>query len=361
LSPGLHRRSWLALALVAAAAPGCRHAQPPPLRFVDSPAFAEVRRSTFGLLERDLDGDALSDVVVADKSGDAWAAVAYRHTRNEQGDQWTRACRGEAVSGAELDRILFVEMEDGPLVLLVAAEENPDEVIQSFVLVDAAAGCATVAADRLTLTRPGGALVAPDSVPAGVVVGAQSKGLKLVDRPSVVHLEGAEGPVDLLVSVRVRELGGPRATPNVGEAVVALLEPRQLTVTAATDTAAAPVLPELSDGDDATSLALRRGEGGRVRLAAAAPLVALEVHHGCTGEEAAPPLALRSGSGPAVILGTVPAADAFVRAVGRSHGGAAGRRRDLILLRDAAAELQLEIQGADGERCVSEIRGFGYR
>ena len=86
----------------------------------------------------------------------------------------------------------------------------------------------------------------------------------------------------------------------------------------------------------------------------------LEVAHGCFGAEPLP-LSLAAPNEPAVVLGVPPPPGSFVEASGRSVSIAGGGRRDLFVLRTPVTALSVLIGPTDAERCIKEIRAFGWR
>jgi len=341
------------------AALSCAHRPPPakPARFADRAAFVEVRSRAYGMLERDLDGDGLDDAVVGLRVSGGWAAAAFAHTvDDERGHRWHATCQGPVVTGSELGLLAWVEMSDGPLVLVVGDEENPDELVQSLVLIDANEACAARLEERLVLVKPAGEVIAPGSVPAGVLV--RDGALLLTDQPETVTLEGSEGMTSLLQSVRVRRISGTREIVEVEEGMVSFLEPRQVTATWQS-TSEPMTLEMLTDNDDVTGFVARADEVGTLRLIADRAVSLLIVHHGCRGD-ADPRLQLRVGEGSSWALGSPIPPDSFVRAAGRSRGRE-GVRRDLLALREAHRELELELGPVERTRCVREVRAFGFK
>lgn len=337
----------------------CAHRPPPsspPLAFPDSQAFAEVRSRAYGLMVRDLDGDQLDDAVVALEVAGGWAPAAFFHTVDDEGNhRWRATCQGPAVVGSELSGLAWVEMTGGPLVLMLGDEENPDELIQTVLLVDPMEACAARLEDRMVLVKPAGDVIAPGPIPAGASL--RDEALVLTDRPDTVTLEGPAGASSLLRSVRIRRVFGTREVVEVDEATASFLVARELAVTWQGN-GEPMTLEMLTDGDDVTAFAARADESGTLRLRADGDIVLVVVHHGCSGDDE-PRLSLRAGTGEPWLLGSPVPPESFVRAAGRSRDQG-GVRRDLVALRTPTAELVFGLGPVEQARCIREVRAYGF-
>jgi hypothetical protein len=339
----------------------CAHNPPPkPTPFSKSEAFHKSSSTIYGILERDLDEDGLSEVVVANKTDHGFALSTYRQHPAASGNTWERICDGEVAVGSELEVLSFIEVEDGALALIAAKDDNPDEELQSFVLIDPAAGCATRFKDQLRLPKPADAVITPGAVPAGVIIVEHEPGFRLVDEPRVLHLTAAEGKVDLLTGVRTRLVTGKRREVAVDEAALSFLRPIPIAVHWQASEADPIELFELVDDDATTEFVAKPGVTGTLKIAADAPFVALELVHGCYGGSAAA-LELASEQGTRFVTGEAAAADSFVAANGKSFGDEAGGRHELLALRSAATSLTLSVGPVAAERCLRDVRAFGFR
>ncbi|MBI5509233.1 MAG: hypothetical protein HY903_10820 [Deltaproteobacteria bacterium] len=344
------------LPAVVVALSACAHPQKP-APFANSSAFHAVSGSTYGILERDLDGDQLPDAVVAKKTSHGFAPVFYRQQAREGAAAWARGCEGEVAVGVELDTLTFVDVQDGSLAMLAAAEDNPDEVILSLVVVDLTDDCRTRYKEQLRLPRPAPSVLSPGSVMAGVFVKDGAPGFQLIDRPRVLHLQNADGPVDLLTGVRVRVVAGTRAALVVRPTDASFLAPLVLAASWVPETGEPVALPELVDGDDATAFGLRPGETGVLAVTAPDPLSAIEVVYGCTGEDG-PPLELALLPAAPLTLGSSPAVTSFVAASGRTVIDSNGARHELLALRQATVRLELALGPAAARRCLRGLEGY---
>ncbi|OGQ80945.1 MAG: hypothetical protein A2289_12255 [Deltaproteobacteria bacterium RIFOXYA12_FULL_58_15] len=345
----------MAVSACVALGVACAHTIPPaPVTlFVDSPAFAAVKNHAHGVLARDLDGDGLTDHVTAEKIESGWIAAFHHHQRDEKGDRWQRICESVVVLGEEIDDFRWVEMDDGPLLLLVVNAENPDEIVQSLLLMDPSSGCATRFDDRMLLIRPDGEVIAPGPVPAGIVW--IDHRLHLNDEPQSIPLDGGNHRIELLRSVRVRRVSGSTRTPLVEETIARFLVQQELKVSWQSD-AGSQSLPQLVDGSDVTSFVLRAGEMGQLHIAAENEIVALVIHCGCDGPFG--PLQVRRPGGelwnseaPQPILG-------FVRAWRRTHKSTADWY--LFALEEQNATLTLEVGPQGAQRCLRQVRAYGF-
>jgi hypothetical protein len=347
----------LAVATVAA----CAHRPPAPAGptvFAESAAFAAVSGRAHRILKRDVNGDGVEDAVVALRSDRGWAPAVFAHAVDEDGrHSWRAACEGPAVPGSELGELAWVEMNDGPLLLLVGAEETPDELIQSLVLVDPADHCALRLEERLLLAKPGHQVIAPNSVPAGVRLEAGV--LAISDRPATVRLEGPEGVAAVLTGVRVRRVGGSREVVEVEEANANLLVPRSIVVSWR-GPGEAMELSMLTDGSDRTSFVARPDHAGALRIEANSTVALVLLHHGCGEASGDETLRLRIADEPPWSSGAPVPSGSFVRAAGRTIS-AGGVRRDLLALREPAAEIVMQLGRAESNRCLRQVRAFGFR
>jgi hypothetical protein len=329
------------------------------VRFVASAAFREIDSTVYGALEADLNGDAMPDGIVVQKVGPGFAPAVYMQAvGDEKTTTWSRACTGDGVVGDEIETLRWVEIGGKELVLLAASVQNPDEVVVDGRLFDPRDDCATRYNERLVLTAPNGEVVAPFAVPGGFTV-TDSGVVQIVDRARYLTLGGPEGEVSLLRDVRIRRLEWSGDTlvadsKRVGFLVAREVEARWLRPGA--DPAGAP---ELVDGDDHTAFAIRPDETAALALVAPAPILMLELHHGCPGAEPRP-LELALAGGKPYDTGTRPGSDSFVRASGRGHATIPGVKRDLLALSEPTNEIALAVGPGETERCLREVRAYGF-
>ena len=349
----------LSLALFALVA-SCAHTPlPKPTPFAESAAFHATSGSIYGILERDLDQDGLAEAVVVNKTAHGYAAALFRQAPAASGTLWTRVCDGEVVLGTELEVLSFVEFDDGALALIAAQDENPDEQVEDFVLVDPMDGCTTRLKDRLQLPRPADLVLGPGTVPAGVVVTAGEAGFRLVDEPHMLHLTSADGNVDLLTGVRTRQVRGGHSAVEVHETSQSFLRPTPIAATWQGDGLEPVILDELVDGDSATGFSIRAGTTGRLVVDGAAPLSVVELVHGCYGAPLAP-LEIAAEGGDPFITGVAAAAESFVAASGKSYTDPHGGRHELLALKAPTAQLALSFGPVEAERCIKELRAYGF-
>ena len=319
------------LALLPLMAASCAHQQVKPTPFVKSEAFHAASGSIYGILERDLDKDGLSEAVVINKTAHGFSPAVFRQEPAPNGTTWKHVCDGEVAVGSELEVMSYIDVADGSLALVAAQDENPDEQVQSFVLIDPNDGCATRLKDRLELPLPSESVLAPGSVPAGVLVAQGSPGFRLVDQPRLLHLTSADGSVDLLAGVRVREVAGERAAVTVAESTLTFLKPARLTATWAAGDLEPAALTELVDGDPATGFSVRPEATGALVVEADLVMAVLEVVHGCFGADRTE-LELDPGQGVPFTTGAPASASSFVAATGKSFTDDAGGRHELLAL-----------------------------
>lgn len=217
---GLERRGVVASGVALLTLVACGPKPPPPVAFVDSPAFSHLESRAFGVLK----GEDLS--VVVEKTEEGYRALAF--TRDEAG-AWQGLCAGSFLPAEDLDVMRWVGMEDGRLLLVVGTSATPDMLEQHMELVHVEDNCASRHKEKLRLPVPG-QVVGPGSVPGGITVLAGNGGVRLVDQPKVVTLEGATGDVGLLMGVRARVLSGTAEELQVTERRLGFLHPRQVAV-----------------------------------------------------------------------------------------------------------------------------------
>jgi hypothetical protein len=337
----------------------CAHQPVRPMPFATSTAFHAVSGSIYSILERDLDADGLNEAVVVSKTAHGYVPAAFRQEAAEGMTVWKHVCDGEVALGTELEIVSYIEVADGALALIVAQDENPDEQVQSFVLIDPRDSCATRLKDRLELPLPSDTVLAPGAVPAGVLVATGEPGFKLVDQPRLLHLTSGEGSVDLLTGVRVREVNGSRVGIDVREHMLTFLKPATLTATwRIPDVEAAP-LAELVDGDPTTGLSLRADATGTLVVESDLALAVLELVHGCYGDARAE-LELDVGQGGPFVTGAPAPPTSFVAATGKSFTDSSGGRHELLALREPKQTLAITLGPAGRERCLKELRAFGF-
>lgn len=292
--------------------------------FANSPTFHARSSSIVGLLERDLDGDGLLDVVAAERGDLGFGLVVYMQEAALHGSVWRRTCASGVVPGDELVTLRFVQLDDASTVAVVVGAENPEESIELVRLVDVGRGCAERFAARVRLSASArGGVLAPPGLHGGVHISADGARVSIFDEPRYVQLAAVGGDVQLLTELRRRDLwvetsnastpARPRATlaPIVTrETHLALLVPLVATIewqsagaavggeaavaaagmaagmaagtaTAAVETTPTCPLTELCDANENTSFVARPSDDGALHLSARALIAVLEVHHGC--------------------------------------------------------------------------------
>lgn len=406
MKPGAAAGLGATLAMV-----GCAKPPPPKIAFIDSRTFMAIRANVYGILQTD--GDS-AEAIVVHKTPVGFVPVLYERIGHEQ-QTWSRDCSAPLLHGDELEAMRWIDTDDGQLALVMASDRNPDTVVQHFALLDMSDDCAVRYEEKLRLDVPSGDVIAPASVPGGVAADPDG-GLHIVDQAKLVELQGAEGSVSLLLSVRDRLISGPSKDLQIHQRLRPILLPRKLTVAwtttpepqletpeppeqsssslrhsrvsgnpanppqphmdprfrgddeAKTENSVAlpePLpdsmdLPELTDTDESTAFVIRVGHRGSWRIEADDVLALIELHYGC-GDAAAPALILRRDDR-TYVTGQPPEPNSFVLAAGRTHA-APGKTgwRDLFALRQPAQKLILMIEPSDSkDRCIHELLGFGF-
>jgi hypothetical protein len=336
----------------------CAHPAPP-VRFAASPAFQAIDSTVYGILEADLNNDGLPDGIAVQDVGSGFVPVVYLQAAgNSDGTTWSRDCTGDRVAGEEIETLRWVDVDGRELVLLTASDRNPDEATVDGALFDPRDGCRSRYRETLVLNEPNGVILAPGSVPGGFVI-TDAGSVRLVDRARYLTLGGAEGEVALLRDLRVRDLRwhhGQLVTESQRAVVVV---PRRIEVQWLSPDAGATDAPELLDGDDHTLSAIRPHEVAALALVASEPILMLEIHHGCPAA-ALRPLELAVADSKAYRTGARPEAGSFVRASGRGRVSMPSVQLDLLALLEPTSEIALTIGPTDAERCVREVKGYGF-
>lgn len=366
----------LCMTLVIFLMAACAAKLAPPVPFSQTTAFRDIDSSIFAILEADLNGDGMPDAIVARGVGPGWAPVVYMQTAGVEQTAWSLECTGPVVVGSELGSLRWMNPGSGRLVMLAATTENPDEATEHVVLVDPVDGCAVRFEDHVHLTRPNGAVVAPRGLSGGLLLDGEDGSLRIVDRPSYLTLDAAEGEVALLTKVRIRQLSGTSRKVHVEERLVELLRPLAVTIewiaepvandagyVKAAESPPATETPELTDNDDTTTFVARAGVSGRLRIVGESPIIGFEIRHGCLDAEPVP-LRLQSTEGKPHIVGERPVPGSFVRATGRrriTNAGTARVNSDLLLLGRHGTEWSLSVGPGEVQRCIRELKAFGFR
>lgn len=337
------------------------HASPPRRApFSSSAAYRALRSSVSVLLERDADGDGKADVIALQRVGPGYSARVVWQRPGAGKDGWVLGCVGPVVTGEDVEIVQWVTMGSRELLLIVAQETDPDETIQNVTLVDVGNRCKERFSDRIRVPKNDVAVLAPGSVPAGVVL-QRGKAIHLVDDPRYLTLSGPQGEIKLLLSVRVRTLEGEVGAVATTQRRQQFLTRRSVTAQWRSVERTTETIDNVVDGSDTTVFEARAGEAGKLLLKSADPLLLLEFRHGCPGV-APVPLVLRTGSGgPAFVTGRRPPHAAPVQAAGRTLSGRTGRWvRDLVALREPAGTIALAVGPANVKRCVREVIAYGW-
>jgi len=338
----------------------CAHAPKQPTTFAQSAAFHATSGSVYGILERDLDADGFNEALVLKRTEHGYKPTLYRQVAGEGGTAWAENCVGAEILGGELERLSWTTWEDGTTLGLVAAtDDSPDDIVLNVGLLDLLDDCASSVSERVVLPRPAGIVIAPESVPAGLILESAGVGFRLIDMPRTLRLLGAGGEVELLLGLRERRFAGPASAPTVTERNVAILAPEGLTAEFAPSQGEVRAWPELTDEDTDLSLVLKPGEAGLLSLSAPQPIVALEVVHGCPGEIASP-LALALQEGQVYEVGKPVNEDAFVVAVGRAFTDEAGAQHGFLALREPQPQLAVVIGPLNRERCLHHVKAYSF-
>lgn len=363
---------YAALAVVVSA---CAAPKKPPVPFVKTPAFKAIEGKAMGVLDQDVNGDGLPDVVVAQREGPGFVPVVYVQLSKNETTEWQEGCRGPLVRGDDLDAFRFGEFGGAKVLYMVALFEEPEVLVQDVAIFDTT--CQTHLQSKVTLPKVDAVYVA---TPTDVRGGAQlldNGTLRIVDQPRYLALVGTEGPVKVLTGVRQRVF----ATGEVDEQQMDLVQPvllqAQLVRTALPPESSAleggdptlkagpeQALPkpdplgqvdELVDRNDATGVTFQPEESAVVRLQAQPTMRLVEIHHGC-GDEAVT-LVVTDTAGQSVKSGHAPPAQSFVLGVGKASGTGKARR-ELFLLSQPTSELQLSLGPTEAPRCVREFVGY---
>ena len=330
----------------------------PAVRFADSAAFRAVAGLVHGILQQDLDGDDLEDAVLAERTSFGFVLAVFAQERSGDGaPRWRPLCRSDVLAGDDLDALRWVSLDRG-IVFALVLTENPEEIVQSFALVDVAAGCATRFAETVTVERADGdTTVVPGGLRSGVAVAPSGDRVAILDALTFLRLAGAQADVRVLTGARERLIVREADRLAVHERHRGFLAPVALDA-AWRSSAGELALPHLVDDEDRTAFAVRAGEPGRLQFRAEAPFVLLELRHGC-GCGPAAPLSIARGAEPPMTLGDRPGRDSFVLGSGAAQERE-GVRRDLIALHDPATALDLELGPTDSEHCLRTARAWGF-
>ena len=327
----------------------------PPARFVDSAAFHSMSGRVHGILEHDLDKDGRQDAIVAERLADGYAITVLRQEQGANGAEWHPRCASALVAGEDLDAMRWLSFGDKAVVFVLALTENPEEVIQSFALVDVGGGCSSVQSGQVKLERgDADGLIVPASLRRGVVLAEDGTAMSIVDQPEYLHLTGAQGDVRVLTSVRQRGIVWSSGEPVTSERRLSIIVPAKLKVR--TGESSPGDASGAGDRDDDAPIHAAPGETLQLRLTAELPMLMLELHHGC---DTGPAVLTLAAAGSAFTFGTPPAVESFVGGAGISRE-ADGLQRDLIALRQETQEIILEVGPKDIERCLRQVRAFAF-
>ncbi len=391
-SAELRRVSLAAGVLVALAACGPK----PPARqltFARTPAFHEISGKVYAILERDLDGDGWIDAVIAERQDHGYSIVVMEQVppKQEGQQEYRRRCTGPLLTGEDLDAFNWVPLGPRDAVFARVLQQDPEELRQSIAVVDVAKDCDPLFAEEVRLTAGDAQTVVSSPALSGGAFLEEPSAVHIVDRPRYLRLAGAEADVQVLTGARLRIVRFDAAGAHLEEGTVEALEPLPLTgalyvsevrddglttpppePTPPPPTAPEPPTPEptpptkseiggLTDGEDGLAVELDPDADPLLMVKATAPIVLLEVHHGC--EQPGPGLELvRLDEEPGRevhVLGARPKEDSFVQA--SSLEGAKATGRALLLLRAPTALLQLHVGPRAGRRCLRELKAFGWR
>jgi hypothetical protein len=306
-------------------------AKPVFVPFAESPAFHERSSRVYGILERDLDGDGLIDAVIALRNEHGFAPQVFHGKVEKERIDYTPACLGPVLEGDDLDAMRWVPWGEDEVLFMVVLDETPDQLAQSFALVDLRGDCATLHHEQVLLPR-GDDVLAPAELRAGVAVdGGQ---VIVIDEPEYLHLTGREGELEVPTSVRARRIVG-----GEGETRLPVIVPQPMTAHWGDFE-----LPELVDGAVETSFVVR--DAGVLQVTSGKPLVLLELQYGCGP---LPVITLRDQA--LALDAQTPTVD-WVRGIGHKSSAA------LVALTEPATELQLGLQATS---CLRELRGYSFR
>jgi hypothetical protein len=333
--------------------------KPVPQRFVESAAFHGRQGRVHGLLQRDVDGDGREDAIIAERGEYGYTVSVLKQVASQDKVEWRPWCTSSLVEGEDIDALRWLEFARKSVIFILVLTENPEEVIQRFAIIDVSAGCRTLFEDEVRLERGDpDRLLAPESLKAGALVSPDASRLVVRDEPQYLTLAGATGQLRVLTSLRERTLSWPAGELVAAERQRSVLRAIPLLARHQDGDGAFHDLPDLSDGRDETVYVAKPGSGARLKLAASRPFVLLELHHGCAGAPARP-LTLAAEGGEPFAVGGAPLGGSFILASGAGHE-AGGVQRDLVALRVAARELTLDIGPADRERCLREVKAYGF-
>ncbi len=346
--------------LLAASAACAAKVQVPPTAFADSDAFKKVRKDALGFLDHDFNGDGVPDAVVVTRDGQGMKPQVFVQTPSETGGVWSHACTGPLLAGEELDTLRWVQTGLRELLLVVASTENPDTLQQSFALLPSSQPCTAVFQEQVNLQKPGYEVVSPGEVPGGVLVDDAGR-VHVIDRAQTVQLRGANGEVEVLKAVRERILTDDGVRIVVKEKPRSFVAPRAIKAAwVRAEPAAREELPALTDENTATSFVVQVGEQGVLEIESGAPMVILDVAHGCAEGPTALTLTPVATAEDTHVVGAVPEASSFVQGTGHRPRHAPGERRDVLVLREPTTRLALRVGPVDATRCLRDVRAYGF-
>lgn len=373
---------WVAVMSVAAAC--SRAPTTPPLAFADSAAYRTLKNSVAAFHEVDVDNNGYPDGLVFSREDGGFTPALFMQDPSGEQIRWIRDCKGASLIGERFEKLRWVRDGDARRLLVTATTEDPDELRVSFAVLDPLKPCTPLFADALLFKKPAGDVLSPGRIRIGLSVATDGT-LVVLDRPTTTQLRGVAGRLDILTGVRLRRWGGSSATEPWLEGRRSLLQEVSYAVEWVPEAKLSPdavvggaVLSEeiaqfgqydavrfdpavLKDNSESGAWKLRRNETGAVRVSAKTPFVLLELHHGCAlGEPAELEITSTTG-GSLFVTGGLPVLN------GTFLASASGRQREgqpaveVVALPKPVRTLELRLGPVEANRCVRELRTFGWR
>lgn len=375
---------------------GCASPRPPPVVFAESAAYRTLKKNVAGFEETDVDQDGYPDGWVFVRDGELFAPAWFRQDPQEEGVRWVRECKGEGLSGEELEPLRWIGDSSERHLLAAATSEDPDRLRVSFAVYASERPCEPIFSDERVFEKAKGEVLAPETLRLGL---QNEPTLVIVEEPTTTQLRGEYGAVELVTAVNVRRWNGvasddvwtverkgllrrlafdvqwfprPNETPDaiVGEGIVPLGEgtPTKGAATPSTSTSSlTPGAPSrfdpklIRDRELRDAWVLRRGESGTLEIRSETPAVLVKLRHGCTLDGAGS-LELSGESGPSLfVTGRSPVANSPIQATvsGRAESGQPAV--ELLALAKPSRAVSLRLGPLDQERCLRAISVYGWR
>lgn len=375
---------------------GCSSPRPPPVVFAESAAYRTLKKNVAGFEETDVDQDGYPDGWVFVRDGELFAPAWFRQDPQEEGVRWVRECKGQGLSGEELEPLRWIGDVSDRHLLAAATSEDPDRLRVSFAVYAPEQPCEPIFSDERVFEKARGEVLAPDSLRLGL---QNEPALVIVEEPTTTQLRGEYGTVELVTAVNVRRWNGvssdtawsverrgllrrlafdvqwfrrPDETPDaiVGEGIVTLEESASTTgvATSSTPTAApTPGVPSrfdpkrIRDRELSDAWVLRRGEPGTLEIRSETPVVLVKLRHGCAlnGEGS---LEISGESGPSLfVTGSSPVANSPIQASASGRAKHGQPAVELLALAKPSRTVSLQLGPSDQERCLRAISVYGWR